>query len=197
MRSRLALSSLALIALIGPSTADALDDSRRGFFFGLGAGPGIASNEVAFQLEPVTLETDRETDFSIATDLRAGVGVSEQTVIYGFTRYAWNKEDLGADDSVTLANGITGVGLSHFVHPLPPSFYWSVGAGVATWSAPFEDNTDTWVGPGFLAGLGYQFSPLWSLEGTGMWGRPGDDAGPVELESDSYTALVTLSATIY
>ncbi len=192
----IAIVSLAALAL-PCSTAAVPDEGREGPFLELGVGPGLNSysqQQEAFGV--VQFERDRVSEASLATNAKLGVGMTDHLLLYGVSRMGWHAYDPGFEERVTVADGVTGLGLSYYTYPLPPSVYLMLAGGVASWATPFESDGDTWLGPGFLAGFGYEWSELWSIEGTGMWGKPGESSGAIETDTDALALLFTLNASV-
>ncbi len=198
----LALGAALLVALPGASSA--FDGDRAGFIFGLGLGLGRATQSIEITDDPdVTLGIDFSKT-GLAADLKLGGGASEQLWVYYHARsiiYSYDASDFGAEgssgaDSLTATSyqGISGVGVTYFLAPQAPAFFFSgtLGVGAIAEFAEYSKSTDT--GFGFEIGAGYEFAPSFFVEAAYM------RAGVDEVEGAEFivsNTLVTVNWTGY
>ncbi len=154
MKIKALLLTLALLLLVAPLTASAFDGERKGFMLnlGLGFGQGKASD---------SSYTADGTGF--ATDFKIGGGPSNQFLVYYTNRVLWYTPD-GAQS--TWYNGMSAAGVSYFLEPTAPSFFFSGALGIGVWS--YNDNFDNETGFGFTIGAGYEFARNFIAEITYM-----------------------------
>jgi len=208
MRFRGIVTLLVLTAVIVTATSVcAFNGERKGFVLGFGIGPGYTN----FSQELGGIESDSEGKASIVTDFKIGGGFNEQFLLYYENRLSWFKltvvdevyYDPFADEvtftetDVTIAHGIGLVGMSYYFKTEAPSFYVLGSVGVSSWSAPFETNSDMWVGFGISAGVGYEFAKHWAIEGTLNYGNPSTDQFTSDATTTAFSALFTISALAY
>jgi hypothetical protein len=194
---------LVSILLISATSAFALDGTRKGFILSFGIGPGMTS----LTSEYGSQTSDRENKFAVATDFKIGGGISEQFTIYYINRVSWlsfETEICTYDfftgtiscvkgDNITIAHAIGLVGASYYFQPEAPSPYVLGSVGISTWSAPFEENSETWTGLGLSGGFGYEFAAHWALEATLNYGKPGENDASI----NALSVLVTVGGTLY
>jgi hypothetical protein len=180
------------------TNAQAWDGQRKGFLLGFGIGPGLTSftQEVTTYLG--TLESPREDKMAVMTDFKIGYAPQNSWGIYYTAKVSWfgMKNALGND--VTIANGLGAVAVSYWFQPQAPSPFISGGFGFSSWSLPFEDNPpDSWMGAGFFAGGGYEFSKSVSVEGYLSWGEPKDSESGIEASSNALSFMLTINLLGY
>jgi hypothetical protein len=187
--------TLLALGIALASTAHAGDGSRLGLVLAAGLGPAVTRYSGGPEdVDPLAPGLERKHQMALASDVSVGYGLTERFLIQAFNRMDWHRQAKSLDDDVTIANGVTGIGVAFYTYPLPPTAFVTFGAGLATWGAPFDGDVDAWKGPGATAGLGYEVSRLWSVEGTAMWGRP-RTSGIIDAHANAWTLLFTLNAT--
>ena len=62
---------------------------------------------------------------------------------------------------------------------------------------PFEADSDTWYGFGFIAGGGVEFARHWSVEVTALWGNPDLKEQGVELSTNAVSVMITIAGLVY
>jgi hypothetical protein len=178
--------------LLATATVQAFDRDRKGFIIGLGGGLGVTSFTQEANLNGHGVKSDRETDFSLATDFRIGGGISNQFMLYYENRVAWFRMASRTGTDVTIADGVGLVGASYYFQTRAPSAYILGSVGTSSWMAPFESNSKAWTGLGLSGGFGYEFSPRISIEATINRGTPSRDFGGLKLKTNAISALVAL-----
>ncbi|MFH2036951.1 MAG: hypothetical protein ABIJ45_11150 [Candidatus Zixiibacteriota bacterium] len=163
--------------------------------------------------------------FAFTTNFKIGYAFSDKFMVYWNNSVSWfsNTEDSiyidsvvstdisGADstyykyihlnkskDKKSLAIGVGGIGATYFLQPKAPSLFFNLGVGFSTQSYPFK-GTDPDVGLGINGGIGYEFSPNWSLELVFLYAQPnGDtDARPVTYETNSMSVGLVMNVLGY
>jgi len=194
-RRLVAVLVIAVAFLLAATAVQAFDSNRKGFTIGLGGGLGITSFTQEIDIDEFgegSLKSDRETDFGFGTDFRIGWGFSNQFMLYYENRVSWfGMESLAGD--VTIANGVGLVGASYYLQEGAPSVYILGSIGTSAWMAPFEEDSGSMSGFGISGGLGYEFRPHLSVEGTVNLGWPSED----EVTTNAAAVLVTLCYNWY
>jgi len=144
MKIKALLITLALLLLVAPLTASAFDGDRKGFMLNLGLGFGQGK---------LSGSSDSVDGTGFGTDFKIGAGTSSQLMIYYTNRVVWYSPD-GA--SSTWYNGMSAAGVSYFLNPDAPSFFFSGALGIGVISA--FDGLASESGFGFTLGVGYEFA---------------------------------------
>ena len=180
------------------SGVSAFDGQRKGFILGFGLGAGMTSFEYDMEDMGYKIESDGLTKFGVHTDFKIGAGLNEQVQLYWSAKVAFFSvgemtftvpeldQEAEADIDATVAHGIGGLGITYFFQPVAPSPYIVGTIGFSSWQTPFESGSPTWIGFGLAVGMGYEFAPHWSVEGTLTYGSPSGDK--VFLDGDTYSA---------
>ncbi|MGB7062071.1 MAG: hypothetical protein WBF13_06920 [Candidatus Zixiibacteriota bacterium] len=189
---------LVLFGLV--SNAQAWDQQRKGFLLGFGIGPGLTSYTQTLAVwDPPgggtwSFESDRENSVGVATDFKIGYAPDNSWAIYYTSKVSWFGMENAYGNNVTISNGLGAAGVTYWFQPQAPSPFVAGGIGFSTWSLPFEDPApDSWIGPGFFAGGGYEFSRYWSVEGYLSWGKPKDKEYGIEVSSNALSFMLTLN----
>jgi hypothetical protein len=189
---------LVLFGLVG--NAQAWDQQRKGFLLGFGVGPGFTSYTQTVAVSggssggTVSFESDRENSVGVMTDFKIGYAPDNSWAIYYTSKVSWFGMENALGNNVTIANGLGAAGVTYWFQPQAPSPFVAGGIGFSTWSLPFEDPApDSWIGPGFFAGGGYEFSRHWSVEGYLSWGKPKDTIWGIEVSSNALSFMLTLN----
>lgn len=192
------LTGIILICLA--ASADAWDGQRKGFLLGFGIGPGFTSfTQRVAASDPswggtVSLVSDRENKPGVMTDFKIGYAPDDYWAIYYTSKVSWFGMENALGDNVTVANGLGAAGITYWFQPHYPSPFVAGGVGFSTWGLPLEDPApDTWVGPGFFAGGGYEFSRNVSVEAYLSLGSPRDTDRGMEVKSDTFSLMLTLN----
>lgn len=109
--------SIVFFLILGSSAAKAFDGKRKGFVLGGSLGLGLDSFTQTIDRGRSQIIGDRETKDALHTGFLIGVGFSEQMLLYYSYRMAWFGITNALDENVTIANGISGVGLSYYMNP--------------------------------------------------------------------------------
>ena len=75
----------------------------------------------------------------------------------------------------------------YYFNPSAASPYVFGGLGWSGWYAPREKNEDSWVGPGFTLGVGYEFSKHFSVQLNMLSTDPSKELGSLEAGSGMIT----------
>lgn len=151
--------TVACLVVALPNSASAFNGQRKGFILGFGLGPGLT---------PV----GGDNKIVLAnTSFKIGIGLSEQLLLYWSSRGAWYKTDYhyyeSGQKSVTELFGVAGLGMSYYLLETAPAMYVTGSLGYSAVSNPFESYAnDADVGLGLSMGVGYEFSPHYSVEAT-------------------------------
>lgn len=198
-KSLLILVVLVVLFLI--VNANAFDGKRKGFILGGGIGPGYTTftQELAGYdpyLGYVTIKSDRVNKVGIMTDFKIGYAPTDYYEIYYASKVSWFGMESGAGN-VTIANGLGSLGATYYFKPVAPSPFIAGGIGLSTWSAPFESSTETWVGFGLFAGVGYEFIRHLNAELDLIWGKPGKTVSGIKVNSNAFSVKLTVNALAY
>lgn len=174
---------LMLIGLAGPAVA--LDGTRKGFILGGGLGFGSSKWTIdASQLFGGSEES--KTKSGLSTDFKIGGGITEQFLLYWHNRVNWTSQSAVGGGDITVVFGNSGLGAAYYFTPAAPAGYLMGQVGFMSIAAPFESNTSSDSGAGFLVGGGYEFSPHWSVEGFFGYGSPDTGIGSVDQSVRSF-----------
>ena len=187
-------ASIFLLCSFG--NAHAFDGERKGFILGGGIGLGMTSFTQSLGGFGERISGDRETKPSFVTDFKIGGGVSEQVLLYWTSRVSWFSLENILADTVTIASGTAGVGVTYFPNP-ESNFYLLGGLGLATWGTPFESGTSPSIGLALLGGIGFELSPHWTLDITLSIGNSSDTVSGIELTNDVGALLVTFNGIAF
>ncbi len=178
MLRKVVLSVLtACLTLAMVSTANAFDNQRKGFMLGFGLGPAFSSYTQTieygnFAPDRPDEKSDRQNGPALRTDFRIGFGPSETFQLYWMSKINWFSMDNALGNSVTVASGVGGLGMTYFLKPVDPCPYLLGGIGFSSWSLPFESGSEAWYGVGLALGAGYQFHNHLAVEVGLTWGKP-------------------------
>ncbi len=184
------------------STTNAFDNQRKGFMLGLGFGGGVEMWMQTFsektgagaEAGDLVLAAPPEFPAAFRTDFRIGFGTSETFQLYWMSKVNWFSMDNALGKSVTIANGVGGLGFTYFFRPTDPSPYILGGIGFSSWSAPFESGSEAWYGFGAAGGVGYQFANHLALELSLTFGNPSKTAGGLKFKSYAEGITATINA---
>ena len=150
MRTKSILLILIVLMVAAPLTSSAFDGDRKGFMLNLGAGFG--QGKLSWHSESVD-----GTGF--ATDFKIGGGPSSQVLVYYTNRVVWYSPE-GAFN--TWTNGMSAAGVSYFLKPQAPSFFFSGALGLG--AIGDSDGRDGESGFGFTIGAGFEIIRSLTLE---------------------------------
>jgi hypothetical protein len=186
------LAASLLLALASP--VGAFDNKRKGFMLGIGLGPAYSSYTQTLEIvgEPSTT-SDRQNDAALRTDFRVGFGPTETIQLYWMSKVNWFSMDNALGNSVTIASGVGGLGMTYFLNPTDPSPYLLGGLGFSTWSTPFESGSEAWYGVGLALGAGYQFRNHLALEAGLTWGKPSKTVAGLKASSNAMAIGFTVN----
>lgn len=173
---------LVCILMIAAVQVQAFDGDRQGFMLNLGMGFGKA--EITGSSNSVSVSTDEN---GFGGDFKLGGGINPQTMIY-YT----NRTLFYTVDSTSLVNGMSAVGVSYFLQPQVPSFFFSGAMGIGVFLDDDADESES--GFGCTVGIGYEFSKNWIIEGTYMSAQVAEETG-VDLSISNL--MVTVSWLAY
>ena len=179
-----------VLSLFVVSSAFGFDGVRKGFVLGGGAGIGLSS----YTLSGGGATSNRESQFSFMTDFKIGYAPTNQIEIVYTSKGAWFQGDGNLLNTFTILNNVSTASVNYYLKPEAPStFFLSGGLGLASLSAPFESNVDSWYGFGFYVGAGYEFVKHYSVAFDFMYGLP-EDSG---VTFNGLTPRVTFVATAF
>lgn len=175
----------------------AFDGKRQGFILGGGLGTGLTSftQTVEFMGEEIT--SDRETKLPLVTSFIIGGGLSPNVLLYYINKVSFFSIENVFGNSVAIASGVGGLGVTYYFSPKAPSAFLASGLVAASWAAPFEEGTEWWFGPGILFGAGYEFSPHWSIGADVAFGWPSDEEFGIKATSNVFSLMVTFNGIAY
>jgi hypothetical protein len=186
---------LGLVSMV--QSALAFDGMRKGFLLGGGLGLGVDSFKQEITDGATVLIGDRTNQFSLGTDFKIGAGLSPQTFLYFHNQSAWFSLKNIFDNDVTVQSGVIGIGFTWFTSPEPRSFFITGTAGISYWDLPFESDAEAWTSGGAIVGVGYEFSPHWSVDASLLLGSPEKDEGGLNAKTKSTSLLVTVTGVAY
>ena len=163
---------IAFLTLGLISDADAFDGNRKGLIVGGGIGHGVTSYTRTLERYGQSGTSDRENTYGVQTDFRIGYAANEFFQIYYVNKVSWFNLDNYFGNTVTIAHGVGGLGVTYYLQPVVPSYFFTGVIGFSTWFAPFESNSDVWNGFGIAGGFGYEFARYWSVEVCVSHGNP-------------------------
>jgi len=173
--SLLKTAFLVLICLCTSAFSYAQKNERKGFFLGIGIGPGVVAYKTSFTGFDFLSEKNSKVTFM--SDFKIGYAPTDQLAIYWTSKVAWFNSDFLSEENNLAINGFGGVGASYFLETIAPAFYFNGGIGYATWSVLNTENADASIntfGLGLSAGVGYEFASHWSAEANLTFGKPKD-----------------------
>ncbi len=189
---RLVLLLTALVMLVS-TQALAFDDERKGFMLGLGAGFGSAKwdMDISGDVAGTSIEIGASGSWSgLATDVKIGGGASEKLLVYYTSRQVFFSVE-----STSWLQGLNGVGVSYFLEPVGPSFYFNGALGLGGVRL-LDDGGGSENGVGFLVGGGYEFTSHWSIEANYMQANVFSESasvGGAEVSADWKVSNFTVS----
>jgi opacity protein-like surface antigen len=178
-------------------TANAFDGMRKGFTLGGGIGPGFTTFTQEASSGYYSEKSDRENKLGLMTDFKIGYAPTDFWEIYYTSKVSWFGIENVLGDNVTIANGLGAIGATYYFKPAAPSPFIAGGIGLATWMAPFESGSETWIGFGLFVGAGYEFAPHFNVEADLIWGKPTDSDFGTDYSTNALTIKVTVNALAY
>ena len=165
MKKALVIGGLAVVlCLVLAPYSQAFDGQRQGFILGGGLGVGLTT----YTYSASGASSDRFNEVGFMTDFKIGYAPNEQVEIYYSNKLSWFDEG-----GAVLAHGVGSAAVNYYLQPQMP-WYISGGVGLGSVTAPFEENSEYWVGFGFFGGVGYEFSRHFAVEFDMMLGFPGE-----------------------
>ncbi|MDX9856271.1 MAG: hypothetical protein RBT76_00600 [candidate division Zixibacteria bacterium] len=156
--------ALAVLTVMGQSSASAFDGERKGFIIGAAAG-----------ISPYGRVTPDHGLFVLDQPVeREGAG----TVSWGYMGWCWNKRDMVVgllsivgyqQESIDFDHTFAGVAWFHYFRPTPTGLFSIIALGGASYDTGVTCPAD--VGPGYLLGGGYEFSSHWHFGAAVSGGR--------------------------
>jgi hypothetical protein len=197
MSRRLVVAALVGTAMfLAAGSASAFDGQRHGFMLGIGLGAGFSSFTQEIE-SPIGNGSGSDSKGGLATEFRIGGGIGNQFFLYYSNKVNWFSIENVNNDKVTIADGVGSVAGQYFFKPESPSGFVSGGLGIGGWSTPMESNSSSLSGFGMFAGGGYEFSHLWSVEGSLSYASPSTSELGVKFTTKSTGVRVMLHLTGY
>jgi hypothetical protein len=162
LKTRITIIMIFMAMTLIPQNSQAFNNERKGFILGLGGGYGSAK---------VSGDNDSDSWGGLATTFKIGGGTTDQVLLYYSNRVVFFSVN-----SYNFYQGMSAFGVSYFLEPQAPSFYFSgeLGLGIlGTW----EEGGDSDSGFGFTFGAGYEVSPHFVLEANYMRASVSSDGG--------------------
>jgi len=133
--------AVLIFYVMSSHAALALDDSRKGFSIGVGAGIHTVSvdntaDDFGFSLN----SSSSISEFGIATSFKIGGGITEQFSLYYVRSASWY------DDTSVFTTGLAGIGAAYYLSPTAPSIYFHGAVGIGDLGAPFASNIEVQTG---------------------------------------------------
>ena len=154
MKTKALFLIVALLMLAVPMTASAFDGERHGFMLNLGIGFGQGK---------ISAGGESVDGTGICTDFKIGGGPNNQILVYYTNRALWYSPE---NTSVELINGMSAAGVSYFLEPQAPSFFFSGALGVGVLTDSEFDGSES--GFGVTLGVGYEIVNNFIVEFTFM-----------------------------
>jgi hypothetical protein len=196
-----------LVFLIVSTLAFCKKNERRGFIIGGGLGASYLLAHQTIDDGDKEIKSDTEDRVSVNTDIRIGLGFKgNKLLLYYWNKVNWflwksdsGREFLFLTNEGLALNGIHGIGATRYFKPSAPALYLNGGIGAATWRIrPLNIlASESQVGIGVVGGVGYEFEPHWSVEGTFMWSRPHVTEQGVTTTTNSFVITLCLVALSY
>jgi opacity protein-like surface antigen len=183
--------------MVASTSSHAFDGHRKGFVLGFGAGLGMTSFTQTLGAGSLSATSDRENKAGLATDFRIGGGFNEQFLLYYVNRASWISLENVFGNSVTIVSSVGLLGATYYFQSASPSPYVHGLLGLSSWDAPFESDTDALTGLGFGGGVGYEFSPHWSIEGSLNYSRPSKTVQGIEVSTDATSLQITVNGLAF
>lgn len=130
-----------------------IEKDREGFLMSVGIGSGLISTNSHRDIQS-------EIRFPLCFDFRIGDVSSGGVAMY------WNTA--GSYYNSNSYGGVLtqhGFGVTYFMKRRAPSLYFSGGVGAALWVLEGNDGLEGALGYDLSGGIGYEFSPHWSVDG--------------------------------
>lgn len=190
---------LLTILILNGSPAQGYDYQREGFLLGAGLGVGQTSYKQELTISGSgTATSPTEYQLGIITDFKIGYAPEKTWAVYFTNKVSWFEMINVMDESVIIASGLSALAFQNWFKPKAPSPFITLGIGMSSWGAFFDENFDqTWTGLGIFAGGGYEFSRGWSLEAYWIWGEAKDSVSGISAKSETNTFMFTLNVLGY
>jgi hypothetical protein len=154
MKTKALVITSAFLMILVPLTTSAFDGERHGFMLGLGAGYG--QGKISYN--------DSSVDgMGFCSDFKIGGGPSNKVLVYYTNRALWYSPGEYSD---SVINGMSAAGVSYFLEPQAPSFFFSGALGLGVISD--SDASDGESGLGFTFGIGFEMVRSFIVELTYM-----------------------------
>ncbi|BCE03693.1 outer membrane beta-barrel protein [Marinicellulosiphila megalodicopiae] len=181
---------IALSVLAASTSALSLDNNRKGFQIGIGAGAGKL---VSQRSDEGVLEQPNYVDqFGVNTTFRLGGGISEHFSLFYINNVGWSADEYGIN---TAAVG--GMAAQLFLTDSAPSLYVIGGGGLGSFSRSTAYTSASYAGLGFMAGVGYEIIDHVQIEA--MWNQTGNNINleNYDLTMNSSSFGITLNYVWY
>ena len=189
--SAVCLFVITVAALSSP--ARGWDGERKGFVLNLGVGLADATYKQLLSSMQGNATSERESKAAFLTNFEIGYAPSNQVMILYSNVVPWFKFKNVFNSEITMISGVGGLTFAYFFRPQAPSFFVGGGLGLASWSAPFENNSDSWTSLGFLAKAGYEIGRNVNLTFHLLGGSPSKTVYGVTGKTNTFSAGVTIN----
>lgn len=151
------LQTAGLLLILASGTAQAFNDQREAFVVGLGIGYHTTDLDYSY----ADNRTESASVSGLATSVRIGFGISNQTILYYLSDGDWYNRA-----GSTWFSGINALGAAYYFSPGPRSAYVHGGYGYSYHSLPRETSNNSKFGNGYTLGIGYEFIRHVSVEAS-------------------------------
>jgi len=149
------------LLLVAVTALFSFDGKKKGFLLGFGVGGASVAYSQTVEYAGQSFDSPTESVGAFATDFKMGYAPTNNLEIYYTNQVAWFTMRNGLNEDVTIADGVSGVGISYFFSQSPtdptfrPSLFFSVGVGLSAWDTPLEEEAgDPSIGVGSFFGVG-------------------------------------------
>jgi hypothetical protein len=197
MKRVLLASLVGVITLAFVDSAQAFNGKRKGFILGGGLGLGLTTYTQSLDDGVIEITGDRENKLALNSDFRLGWAIDSLWEVYYFSKVSWFGFDNALGENVTISSGVGGIAVRRYFGVEGRAAFVNGGIGLSSWSAPFEDNSDSWTGLGIMVGAGYEFARHWALEVDLNWGAPQEESGGVTAKTKALSVRSQIVATAF
>jgi len=133
----------------------------------------------------------------VITDFKIGYAPADFLELYYTSKVSWFGVRYVTGGGATVANGLSALGTTFYFRPMAPSLFIAGGLGLSYRSTPFESGSQTLIGFGFFAGIGYEFYKHLNVELDLIGGKPSRTKDGVKTEYNALSVKLTVNALGY